>query len=122
MVFVSTIRKKFKKISGSLNEKSRRHWCATEALAIKKGGVMMVHLATGVSRPTIYAGIKELQGSGLGRKRTKRRRIKKPDGRIRKKGGGTKATSCKTPEILKTLENLIEPETKGDPQSPLGIV
>ncbi len=117
MTSKSVIRKKYQGISHCLDEKSRRLWCATEALAIKEGGVAMVHAATGVSRPTIYAGIKELKGK-RGRK-GKRNRRKKTDGRIRKKGGGAKATSNETPQILHALESLVEPETKGDPQSPL---
>ena len=117
MTFKNIIQKKYQKISSSLDEKSRRLWCATEALAIKEGGVAMVHAATGVSRPTIYAGIRELEGKR--RYKGKRRRQKKSDGRIRKKGGGAKSTSSKMPNILTTLEALIEPGVKGDPQSPL---
>jgi hypothetical protein len=117
MVSKSVIRRKFQRISKNIDEKARRLWCATEALAIGKGGVAIVHAATGVSRPTIYKGIKELE-SKRGRKGKKRRR-KKTDGRIRKKGGGTKTTDAEFPEILRVLEALIEPETKGDPQSPL---
>ena len=63
MTCKSVIRRKYQRISRSLDEKSRRLWCATEALAIKKGGVAMVHAATGVSRPTIYKGIKELESN-----------------------------------------------------------
>ena len=61
MASKSVIKKKYNTLKGCLDEKSRRLWCATEALAIKKEGVAMVHEATGVSRPTIYAGIKELE-------------------------------------------------------------
>ena len=118
MTSKSVIQKKYQKINHCLDEKSRRLWCASEALAIKEGGVAMVHAATGVSRPTIYAGIEELEGYKRGRKRKKRRR-RKSNGRIRKVGGGAKTTSVKTPEILQALEALIEPETRGDPQSPL---
>ena len=53
MTSKSVIRRKYQRISHSLDEKNRRLWCATEALAIKKGGIAMVHAATGVSRPTI---------------------------------------------------------------------
>lgn len=118
MTSVSVIRKKFNRISNRLDEKTRRLWCASEALTIGKGGVAIVHTATGVSRPTIYAGIKELEGKKRGRPRIRRRRDKS-DGRIRKIGGGTKAISIKTPEIISALEALIEPEAKGDPENPL---
>src|SRR5262249_29985036 len=115
--FKSAIRRKYQRISRSLDEKSRRLWCATEALAIRKGGIAMVHAATGVSRPTIYKGIEELE-SKRGRK-GKRRRRKKSDGRIRRTGGGAKSASSKMHNILPALQALIEPEAKGDPQSPL---
>lgn len=118
MTSKSVIRKKFRRINHSLNEKSRRLWCASEALAIKKGGVGIVHAATGVSRPTIYKGIQELEGKKRGRKRKSRRR-QQSDGRIRKKGGGAKSTSSKMPEILSALEALVASDTKGDPESPL---
>ena len=118
MTSKSVIGKKIRRINHSLNEKSRRLWCAAEALAIKKGGVAIVHAATGVSRPTIYAGIRELERKKRGRKR-KRRRRQQSDGRIRKKGGGAKSTSNKVPKILPALEALVESDTKGDPESPL---
>ena len=53
----NTIRKKYLRINHSLNEKTRRLWCAAEALAIGDGGVALVHKATKVSRSTIYEGI-----------------------------------------------------------------
>jgi hypothetical protein len=117
MTCKSIIQRKYQRVSKSLDERSRRLWCATEALSIKSGGVAIVHAATGVSRPTIYRGMKELTNK-RGRK-GKRRRQKKLDSRIRKKGGGTKNTTKKYPEILRALEVLIEPDIKGDPQSPL---
>jgi len=117
MTSMSVIRRKYQRISRSLDEKSRRLWCATEALSIKKGGVGRVHAATGISRPTIYKGIRELE-SKRGRKGKKQRR-KKTDGRIRRKGGGAKSIVSKTPDILSALEALVEAETKGDPQSPM---
>lgn len=117
MKFTSTIRRKYQRVSRSLDEKSRRLWCASEALATKKGGVAKVHAATGVSRSTIYKGIRELE-SKRGRK-GKRRRRKQTDGRIRKIGGGAKPKTNKLPTILQALEALVAPEAKGDPQSPL---
>lgn len=104
-------------MSLNLNERERRLWCAVEALSIKTGGVALVHAATGVARSTIYKGIRELERK-LGRGGNKRRR-KKTDGRVRKKGGGAKTVVSKMPGILQALEALIEPEAKGDPQSPL---
>jgi transposase len=113
----SEIRKKYRRVYSRLDEKSRRLWCATEALAIKKGGVAMVHAATGIARSTIYAGIHELTHK-RGRPR-KRRHLKKSDGCIRKKGGGAKSLVNKTPGVLAALEGLVETEIKGNPQNPM---
>ena len=104
------LREKYQAIKHSLNEKSRRLWCATEALAIGKRGVEIVSEITKVSRPTIYAGLRELK---------KKPSRKKSHQRIRKKGGGAKSVLSKTPRILKAIEMLVESSTKGDPESPL---
>ena len=110
MISKSTLRKKYQGIKHILNEKSRRLWCATEALALGKGGVAVIHQVTQVTPPTIYAGIRELQRMS-GRKKSHQR--------IRKKGGGAKSVVHKMPTILKELEALVEPATKGHPESPL---
>jgi hypothetical protein len=102
--------KKYQGIKHSLNEKTRRLWCASEAMAIGKHGVAMVSAVTQITAPTIYAGIREL------RRKPSR---KKSAQRIRRKGGGAKTTLSKLPEISKELESLAEPATKGDPMSPL---
>jgi hypothetical protein len=80
---INLIKKNFSKLKRHLDEKSRRLWCATEALAIGKNGVMIVHLATQVSRPTIYAGIRELQKKNLVQKT--QAKPTKSDTRVRKK-------------------------------------
>ena len=103
----NAIRTKYLRIHHSLNEKTRRLWCATEALSIGVGGVTLVHSATKVSRPAIYRGIKDIQ---------QKQRRKKSKGRIRKKGGGAKLVSSKIPGIFLTLETLVEAATKGDPE------
>ena len=110
MISKNAIRTKYLRINHSLNEKSRRLWCATEALAIGDGGVSLVHSATKVSRPTIYAGIEEIRH---------KRRHRKSSQRIRKKGGGAKLISSKMAGIHPALEMLVEAATKGDPEAPL---
>ena len=104
------LREKYQAIKCALNEKSRRLWCATEAKAIGKHGVSMVSSITGISPPTIYAGIREL------RRKPNR---KKSSQRIRKKGGGAKTLLSKNPGIIKAIESLVEPSAKGDPMTPL---
>jgi hypothetical protein len=110
MVSKSKLRRKYQGVKNSLNEKIRRLWCATEAVAIGKGGVAIIHQVTGVTPPTIYAGIRELK---------KKPSRKKSHQRIRKKGGGAKSVLTKMPKIMKELETLVEPTTKGDSQSSL---
>ncbi len=110
MITKSLLKKKYQGIKHSLNEKSRRLWCASEAIAIGKSGVAMVHAVTKVTPPTIYAGIRELK-----RKPSR----KKSHQCIRKKGGGAKPILSKLPGISQALETLVESTTKGDPISPL---
>lgn len=106
------IKEKFDDISVYLNERSLRIWCATEVKNYNKifgnGGVTAVHRATGISRPTIYAGIVELK---------KKKRLE--SSRIRNIGGGRKKITKKYPGLLKKVESLVEPLSRGDPESPL---
>jgi hypothetical protein len=111
MTSIAKIRKKYNSIKHSLNEKSRRLWCAAEALSIGRCGISMVHAATEISRPTIHAGIREINSA--------KKNSKTANSRIRKKGAGAKLTTEKTPEILRNLEKLVEPATKGHPESSL---
>ena len=102
------IRKQFSQLSGALDERSRRIWAASEARSLGRGGISLVSRASGISRPTIYLGMSE-----LGRKTAL------AAGRIRRIGGGRKPVETHTPDILRRLEALIEPLTKGDPMSSL---
>lgn len=102
------ITKKFQVLCNELNERQRRLWAASEALAIGHGGITAVARATGISRPTITAGIKELQkGDHLS------------ENRVRREGGGRKKVTEKQPDLLSALDALVEPTAKGDPMSPL---
>lgn len=93
-----------------LDEKSRRLWAAAEAKALGRGGISIVSKATGMSRTTIHQGMREL--SEL--KGSKSQKV-----RIRTKGGGRKPIIETNPAILSALESLVEPTTRGDPESPL---
>jgi Rhodopirellula transposase DDE domain len=105
-----SIRRRFKLINGMLDERLRRYVAAAEALAIGRGGVSMVSRATGMSRGAIQAGVAELKQPA--RKRT-------PAGRIRRQGGGRKRTVDLDPSLRSDLEKLLEPATRGDPETPL---
>jgi hypothetical protein len=103
-----TIREKFDLLIPELDERSRRAWAATEALAVGWGGVSTVHRATGLAISTIRRGIEELSSAN-----------RPPQDRVRRVGGGRKATTATDPSLLKDLEALLEPSTRGHPEGPL---
>lgn len=94
-----------------MDERSRRIWAATEARAIGWGGVSLVAAATGLARNTVAAGLRELGRRG--------RPPHAQRGRVRRPGGGRKRLTEQQPKLLSRLEALVEPTTRGDPQSPL---
>ena len=104
------IRKKFNALRSTLNERQRRLWAATEAVAIGRGGIACVGEATGLSRNTIRAGTRELK--------ERKRRALEPQ-RVRRRGGGRKPLAHHDPDLPDALNALIEPTTRGDPESPL---
>jgi hypothetical protein len=94
-----------------LDERTRRLWAAAESVAHGRGGISLVARASGVSRRAIAVGLAELR-----KKPERSQRTRLP---IRQKGGGRKKASLKDPDLLLDLEKLLEPVTRGDPQSPL---
>lgn len=106
------IEKRFEKLSPWLDERMRRLWAAAEADALGFGGVTTVARCTGVSRRAIAQGCRELrEGARSGGEPAK--------ARMRRPGGGRKRATSKEPRLLETLLALVEPATRGDPQSPL---
>ena len=105
------IKQRFSKLEAWLDERTRRVWAAAESAAHGRGGISLVARATGVSRRAIAVGLAELQ-----KKPDRSQRTHQP---IRQKGGGRKRASLKDPDLLVDLEKLLEPVTRGDPQSPL---
>lgn len=99
------IKKKYKILSPHLNEKSRRLFAAVEASSIGYGGVSVVSRVTKISRRAIHVGLREIN--------------EKSDSaeRIRSPGGGRKLATKNDPNLLKELESLVEPLTRGDPMS-----
>ena len=96
-----------------MNERMRRLWAAAEALALPRGGITLVSEATGLSRTTIWSGVREL-----------RRQADLPPGAvvtegIRRPGGGRPYLEDVDPTLARDLEALVEPTARGDPQSPL---
>jgi len=105
---IERIELKFNSLVGDLDERGRRRWAATEAMALGYGGVTAVALATGLSDRTIRNGIKELQCEEP-----------LPSGRQRRSGGGRKPLEDSQRDLIEAVDRLVEPTERGDPQSPL---
>ena len=105
----TTMKDKFDRMLPLLNERQKRIYLALEAISLGYGGFTKVSRLSGVSRPTILLGKKELEQEP----------IEMPEGRIRKQGGGRKKIYLKQPSVISELDKLVDPETRGDPESPL---
>ena len=107
-----TVQGKFNVLRPLLDERTRRLWAAAEARAIGRGGIARVAEATGMSRGTVRAGVRELDSAPRPEARAGRPRVRAP-------GGGRKALVDRDPGLVKALERLLDPFTRGDPQGPL---
>jgi Rhodopirellula transposase DDE domain len=109
---IERVREKFNALRPIMDERMRRQWAATEAASLGWGGTSVVSLATGMSRNTIACGLEEL-----------RQRQTQPDApqaaRLRKPGAGRKSVSETYPGIEHALDRLVDPVTRGHPESPL---
>jgi hypothetical protein len=105
------LRRKYRVVAPELDERRRRQWAAAEARAIGYGGVSVVARATGLARSTIHAGLRDVRAS-------RRQRVRAAE-RIRRAGGGRPPLTTSDPALLTALLALIEPTTRGDPESPL---
>ena len=103
---------KYNQLSKFLNERTTRLWVAAESQAYGYGGINLVYEATGVAASRIRRGIKELEACANGLNVLE-------DLQIRHSGGGRKKVTDKYPSLLTTLDELIEPATRGDPENPL---
>jgi DDE family transposase len=105
-----TVRTKYQALKPELDERGRRVWAATEALSLGHGGVAAVARATGLAESTIRLGKRELAKRSKGLKTTRR---------LRHPGAGRKPLTTQDQDLLKALDALVEPTTRGDPMSPL---
>ena len=106
MINAANIKQKYALLKRVLNERTRRLFAGAEAKAMGWGGITAVAEATGISRVTIWRGIEELDSQDP----------LDPE-RIRHKGGGRKKEVEKDPEPRTDLRSLIEPHTRGEPES-----
>jgi len=114
---VAAIRAKFEALRPYLDERRRRLWAAAEALVLGRGGMTAVATATGLQRATIRVGIRELQMDPA--TSTDASPVAAGVQRVRAPGGGRKPLTTLDPALLRDLEALVEPVTRGDPMSPL---
>jgi hypothetical protein len=115
---LTTVQTKYELLRPLMDERMRRQWAASEALSLKRGGVTVVAKATGLSRTTIGEGMRELrERTDLGIEDESY--ISELPTRVRHPGGGRHPLKVNDPTLVRDLEALIEPTTRGDPQSPL---
>src|SRR6202165_909549 len=89
-----------------LDERQRRLLLGVEAQRLGRGGIKAIAEATGVHPDTVARGVRELDGS-------------EPAARVRAPGGGRKKLAESDPELMSELKSLVDPQTRGDPMSPL---
>ena len=106
------IQEKLQQIGRILNEKQRRMVYAAEAAQLGRGGKSKISALTGMSRATLNAGFRDL--AALSEEDSS-----SDNERIRRVGGGRKKITETAPGLLSALESLVEPLTRGDPESPL---
>src|ERR1700682_2875369 len=109
---IEAVRAKYDLLRHLMTERLRRQWAACEAQTLGRGGVTTVARATGLSRTTICAGLKQLQ-----RRAAQPAETVVPE-RIRAPGGGRHFLEEVDPPLVGDLEALVEPTTRGAPQSP----
>jgi hypothetical protein len=103
------LRRKFAALMPTLSERSRRIYAATEAEVLGHGGIGVVSQVSRMARSTISRGLQELRGETPSADKS----------RIRRPGAGRKSLVKKDPRLMGDLKSLVEPVTRGDPESPL---
>lgn len=107
-VIIKRLQQKFEALLNDLDERGRRRWAAVEAQALGWGGITLVAQATGLSDRTIRTGLRELRDPQA-----------LSSDRQRRPGGGRKRATAEQPELLRALDRLVEPLTRGSPTNPL---
>jgi len=104
---MASVEARYAAIAPHLNERQRRLWVGAEAKVLGRGGIALVSRATGVSRPTIYKALAEIDAPPV------------TAGRVRQPGAGRKRITETDPDLAAALDALVDPDSRGDPESPL---
>jgi len=115
MIDDDALRAKYQALSGLLDERAWRLCLAGDAVVLGHGGISQVARASGVSRTTIHAGIRELRERAAVPSLARASQAR----RVRRPGGGRKARPETDATLLEDLDHLLDPVTRGDPMSPL---
>jgi transposase len=111
-IAIQLIETKYRSLFPLMDERMRRQWAASEATAYGWGGIQAVAQATGLSPGTIRKGQSELAD-----------RVAQPemnvDTRVRRPGAGRKCKEEENPKLVQALDRLVDPVTRGNPESPL---
>src|SRR5712692_1715376 len=108
---MKSLQEKYELLCPELDERGRRLWAASEALALGRGGIVTVAQATGLGERTIRRGQRELRRPAVS--------VAVASRRVRQPGGGRKRLVDEDPQVVGALEALVEPTARGDPRSPL---
>jgi len=108
------VRSRYEMLRPVMDERLCRLWAAAEARTLGLGGISQVARATGMMRKRVAAGLRELEQIAQDPLAGDR-----PRSRIRRPGGGRKPLTQQDPSLLSDLDALVDPVTRGDPQSPL---
>jgi hypothetical protein len=106
------VRQKYDLLASLMDERTRRQWAASEALELGWGGISAVAKATGLARNTVLAGTRELEHRRAHPEEAVAAGVRRP-------GGGRKSLIEVDPHLQEALEALLEPATRGHPESPL---
>ena len=112
VALTETVKAKFVALDPLFDERLRRRWAAVEARGIGRGGIARVAAATGMSRTTIRAGLKELAAKQAAEAEPETVRVRRP-------GAGRKRLTAHDRTLAQALERLVDPVTRGDPMGPL---
>ncbi len=108
MIDVESIRQRYTALIGTFYERTRRLWAGAEAVSAGRGGIAALQRITGLSYLTVSRGARESQSpAGL------------PADRMRAPGAGRKRLVETDVGLKSALVRLVDPGTRGDPESPL---